>query len=217
MHYVIPIGIIGLIWLLSRAVKVKERPKKLKPAIDPDIESAVNEELAAMLPSPIGGVTDGQWSEFVRRSKVGRIDTISSSYGLGYFLMDMRQLQELGYVKNVTQVDYAGKKVWNGDWIEPYSLEMYLSNAKLQYEVFVRVMLGYMQAIKSKYAKYLHAQVEGQHKTDAGVISYSEKISMSGLMGAAHRAGLAGLGKWLEGDRKPSTTEAFLRFNGLFL
>ena len=212
---------------LSRAIKNAETPGQLeavarmadrdgladtakalhaKADIRREIEK-VEQRFNAKVKSPIPGVDDTRWSSYVRWAKTGGLETITPAYNLGLFVLNMRTLEDFGYAKGVKKVDYKGKQVWKGDFIEPYTLEGFLSDPRLQYEAFIKMSLNHREAILNRYKEYI-GQVDYQGK----------KMTLSGLMGVAKVAGLGGLDKWLgePSTRKPATDKAFIGANGMF-
>jgi len=175
-----------------------------------DILCAVKEvekTLPSRLESRLEGVSDDAWSEYVSYSKQGRLTTISPGYHLGYFLLGMESLQDLGYAINVKRQDYKGRLVKKGEWAGPYSLEGFLSDPMLQYEAFARKTKNDANYILKRHSDKIGMEFEGKQAT------------LSGLVAVAKQAGLSGMEKWMtetSEKRKPNTTKAYLLANGIF-
>jgi len=160
---------------------------------------------AAPVKSPIEGVSDAAWGTFVAWGRQAKPSTITANYNLGAYLTNMRTLVDQGLAKNERQVDYNGRKVWQADWVPPHTLERFLADAELQYQVFRRQMVAHAKHILKTHRDQLGKTIEGKTAT------------LSGLLGASKQAGLGGLAKWLANDnRKSATTEAYLATTGLF-
>lgn len=194
--------------------------------------------------SPNGLISDSMWTKYVRSVTSAAQKTISSSYNLGMFLIGMRVLQDFGYAKNVVKKDYKGKQVFMGDWVPPATLELFLSDAMLQYEVLLKLTNSHYKTIKARYPRFLEVvpgfdftqktpaklildkdgEVVSRVPPEAGkeipvdrkVPGIDADVTLSGLLAVAKIAGLGGLDKWLSGDRKQATTNAFNKSNGIF-
>jgi hypothetical protein len=188
-------------------------PTETDKSIDKDIEevvtkveetkTAVSSLNIASLKSPIPKVTDKQWQTYVKKSISAKQGTVSKGNNLGMFLIGMRILEDQGYTKDVTK-DTAG--VWQGTWIAPYSLRAFLDDANLQYAVFKKMTMEHFSGIMKRYK-------------DPIVLEGLPKPTLSGLLGVAKQAGPTGLDKWMKESptaRKPNTTAAYTRTNGIF-
>lgn len=184
-----------------------EIPKEMEKAL----EERANEELPPIIKSPIAGVSDGQWTGYVKTIARGKQGTITPGYSLGYFLIGMRALETIGFVKNVKKGTYKGRSVWLGDWVSPYSLERFLSSPQLQYEAFLKYSM-YQKNYIDKNLKKSIGMIENLYDVD----KKEYKISLSGIMGLAWQGGNQGAKDWLDGFRKPATSEMFARTNGIF-
>lgn len=184
--------------------------EELTPKIDPNDFNK----------SPIGGVSDETWGLFALWGAQGKVNTITPGYNLGAFIMSMRQLQDLGWAKNVRRQDYNGRKVWKGEWVEPHSLDRFLSSPAEQYQAFAEIM--------ARNAKAIRARGELQYQATPGsplaplVMGESQieghPVTFSGLLGVSKQAGLQGLYLWLTdaANRKANTTKAFIETTGIF-
>jgi hypothetical protein len=187
-----------------------ETPKALEAAEDLQEQADIHKEIQAEvkelppnLPSPFPGVVgDEAWRKYVKLQRQAGIGTITKSFLLGMFLLGMRVLEDVGMAKGVKLQDFNGRQVFRGDFVPPITQARFLSDATLQYEAFKRMTAGHARYILAKYPDV----VKEGHTT------------LSGLLGVAKQAGLAGMDKWLteQTTRKESTTAAFKRVNGIF-
>ena len=170
-----------------------------------DIVCAVEESEKSRLPSDLKVPptmlkyikTPGAWNKFVKALKLGKVGTKTPKNYLGLFNLGYRRLEDLGYVTDVSKDD---KGVWSGTWRPPLSEEEFLSNAKLQYDAFVKHIIRNARVIARR------------HKNDI-----TDKRTLSGLLGVAHRRGLKGMAEWLKDPSKyPKATTIYERTNQLF-
>lgn len=195
--------------------------KETEQFVQQELDKATVKALPAILPTPSflssskvdanGKKIDTpspRWTRYVQSVKTGGLGTITPNFNLGVFGLNMRTLEDFGYAKNVRKTNYNGRQVWRGDFIGAAdSLEKFLSDGTVQYEVFLKMTNRHYAYITSKKNLVLYddsKQIEGVTPT------------YSGLLAVAKFAGLSGLDKWLAGDRKPATTEAFKKSNGIF-
>ena len=144
-----------------------------------------------MLSSPITGVSDSQWTEFVKRSKWGNKDTRTDSKLYGWFLFTLEDLKDFAGIDNPTED----------------RLNQFLSSSDEQYAAMVAMTKNHEGYIKrSSIRGAIGNQFDG------------EAITMSGLLGLSHQLGLRGLENWLaDGSvRTNETIEAFQSTNGAF-
>jgi hypothetical protein len=163
-----------------------------------------------VFPSPWGNVPDLGWTKFVTgmRGKDPRV--ITPGYTLGLFNFGMRRLVDIGLANNPHQGEYKGKKVWLADWAGPLQPgpDKFLGDADTQYKAFIRSNQLYAGQIKKEIPEAIGATLDGK------------TVTLSGLLAVAHRAGWAGLRKWLSdaptrAEHKQST-EIFNKLNGAF-
>lgn len=128
--------------------------------------------------SPLEGVEDESWTEFV--TLMGNPKTVGKealSGHLGLFLFHPLRLNRLGIT---------------GDG-------RFLRSPAAQYRALVMSCEDYSPLLKR---------------------SVTEKQTLSGLLGVAHRAGLRGARKWIKSDddkaKHPFTTATFELVNGVF-
>lgn len=152
-------------------------------------------------------VMDEYWTLYVKSVQTGGQTTITPTYNLGLFGLGMRILEDFGYAKNVKKVNYNGKLVWKGDFAGPYSLESFLADANLQYEVFLKMTANHFNYISKKHKGIMYFNQ---------ILVNGKQITYSGLLAVAKFAGLSGMDKWITGDRKEATTKAFEKSNAIF-
>jgi len=168
-----PIVIGGLAFLVLLALFGKSAEAGEK---SPTTKTAAGEKV---LKSPLASVTDAQWTAFVRAMATAPFSFESPKNFFGAFLFGIRRLADLGVVKNPRKVG----TIWVGDWVKPK--EVFLSSPALQYEVFGKSMKAYVSVIAKRYQSAIGTTINGK------------KVTLSGLLGAAHAAGGEGLGKWI--------------------
>lgn len=161
--------------------------------------------------SPVPEASDAAWRRFVGVIGDGKSNSVTPNYHLGIFRQGARKLADLGVMTNVRRGrppaigDYAGDRdVWVGEWVAPYSLERFLSDPALQYQLFARDV-----------AK-LRAVVLQRHRAVLGQTRAGHVATLSGLIAVALRAGTRGLAEWLKNTPTNNTTRAFVEATGLF-
>lgn len=240
MHVLIPIGLIGALVLLVVKGKahasgfLKAASKPDTPTLPPGVavkpsnmaqdvfheiqRYIANGKKIASTPkevvSPIDGISSAKWLQYERTQRSAGLNTISPNYNLGLYLMNMRTLADLGLADNPHKDNYNGKQVWKADWRKPYTLEGFLSNAKLQMDTFAKLARLHAKTIQSRFQDWL-----GIPLNDQGSEWEKAPVTLSGLMAVAKQAGLGGLEKWLSSTpdkRFASTSEAYRKANGVF-
>ncbi len=131
----LPIGVLGLLILALSGKKAKAAPG----------EAAPPGELA----SPFAGVPAAVWSKFVKVMARGKETTVTPGQMFGLFLMGIRRLADLGLVANIRRATSRGRTIWMGDWISPYSAQMFLDSSRLQYQTFVKSMVNYAKKYRA--------------------------------------------------------------------
>lgn len=129
--------------------------------------------------------------------------------GIGLFGANARRLEQLGLMTEVKQIPFEETKLYMGKFKGSLTLQEFLSNPKLQLKVFSLNMKDYKEQIeKGPLKKFIGKTIDG------------EEITLSGLLGLAHQAGIKGAMKWLkkakDREKFPHTTEMFYQTNGLF-
>lgn len=163
----------------------------------------------SMLPpgrgSPLPGVPLAAWERFVTVMVVAPRGHRGPRGRMGYFGLDARRLADVGFMRRPRKTEVGGESgVWAGEWAPPLSEGAYLGSAAAQYEALSRSM----RDLSGHVAPLVGRSLEG------------ERASLSGLLGAAHLAGRAGVLSWA-GDpeaRKKfrGTTASYHRTNGIF-
>lgn len=144
--------------------------------------------------SPIGGVPNEAWSDFVARIAREQV-TFTSPHHVGQFRQRRSRLAELG--------------------IDPGSV---VGSPEAQASALCADMGdAYRHAVDSGLvAEYRGMAVE----IPASGMAQPIEVTLSGVMGVIQAAGIEGAAGWLEDpeDRRrfPHTTQAFLRTNGVF-
>lgn len=180
-------------------------PAGVDPQTQADIDSQLASEknkIPAVLPSPLSGVSEDAWTKYVLAWKTGKLNTVTAGMALGLWQTGMRLLQDVGMVKNVKLVPVNGKQVWKGEFVPPLTLDIFLSDASVQYEAFKRATVRDANYLRSKYASKMKA----------------DNITLSGLLAVARYAGLKGSELWLTKpeERKAATTAIYEKFKGYF-
>jgi hypothetical protein len=159
--------------------------------------------------SPLEGIDDAEWTCYVRRARVARVDSISPSYRLGAFALSATELADAGMMTEAYKGVHEGRKgVWLGEWAEGQGLASFLGSAAQQYEALVALTKIQARAILARHRAVLGTSIDGQ------------VVTLSGLLAVARKAKLGGLRQWVtsEEDRAafPESGALFARFNGLF-
>lgn len=139
----------------------------------------------SMLPperrSPLPGVPLRAWERFVAIMVVGPRDARGPRGRMGYFGLDARRLADVGFMRSARKATVGGEPgTWTGEWVDPLSESSFLGSAPAQYEAFGRSM----------------RDLAGRVTPLVGRVLEDERASLSGLLGAAHLAGRAGVAAW---------------------
>jgi hypothetical protein len=160
--------------------------------VQEDLREAVDQTLALGPGSPLVGVGDGAWREFVTRLE-REPATFNSSRHVGQYRQRRERLAELGVdPRTLLGSTQAQRSALDADLVDAH----------------------HHAATAGDLSKHVgrSVAVPGREKT--------ETITLSGVLGVIQCAGLDGATGWLEspGDRKkfPHTTQVFLRTNGVF-
>ena len=121
--------------------------------------------------------------------------------------MTVRRLCDLGAMADPTVAHYNGRQIWDARWVDPANLRAFQSAPMLQYRLFSDSIVDYAHA--PEVVNAIGKTVEGK------------KVTRSGALMLAHRAGLVGMGSWLRkrSNREKfadNTTAFFDRANGIF-
>lgn len=159
----------------------------------------------SLLVSPLPGVPDASWTRFALGMATASPGSRSARGHLGMFRMGLPRLEDLGYLKQ-KKAEGTGAPVV--EWQAPLSEKVFLLSPELQYQAFSESMVDHRKQILARHGGALGRVLAGRPAT------------LSGLLGVAHQAGLAGLDTWIAagGDRKryPNTTAAYVRWVRLF-
>lgn len=200
----------------STAKVVMRRARDLQEALDSETTPAPSELYKGLKrnePIPIFNLA---WTRFVE-SLVHNPSEVTESGHIGFFLFAPRRLIALGIASNLRkeekeikgEKDAKKKKVWVVDFVAPMTLDTFLSSTKAQYDVLVKSILDYLPAV-------LDPEIAGY----VGKVAEGKKITVSGLLAIAQRAGVDNLKKWLanpgERSRYPNTRESFLKSTEVF-
>jgi hypothetical protein len=166
-------------------------------------DSLIDDGEGVPLTSEIDGVSDEQWTEFVRGMMAARLSAVSESNNLGMFEMTPRRLADFKYVERLTRSRYDrpdGKKhtIWVAKFIAPMTTSKFLRSPRAQYHVFCQSMRDYVARI------------------DAGEVDACDDLSLSGTLAVLHRGGPGGARTWARGDRFESTVALVERVDGVF-
>lgn len=153
------------------------------------------------------GLTRNQWIAFLKVATCGNPRTVSPSFRLGVFGFHVRRLCDLGAMTDPKVIQYNGRQVWDGHWLDPGSLAAFQSAPMVQYRLFAESMKRYHT--RPEVIRAIGQFIDGS------------KVSQSGALMLAHRAGLSGMQSWLAdpGIRlkfRDNTTAFFEKANGIF-
>lgn len=171
-----------------RIVVVDNLPAAQPTGLPPEAVPQMQERVPG---SPLGGVPDGAWHEFVSRLS-REAPTFNSSRHVGQYRQRRERLAELGIDPRAIQSTTAQRAALDADLVDAH--QRLVETGDLQTHVGRRIA------------------VPGADD--------AQTATLSGILGVVQCAGLDGAIGWLErsNDRKryPHTTQAFLRTNGVF-
>jgi hypothetical protein len=163
----------------------------------------------SMLPpakeGPLPGIPLIRWERFITIMAVAPKRQITPRGRMGMFGMDARRLADVNFMDKPRKVTMGSETgVWTGEWKSPLSQETFLASTPAQYEAFKRSM----KQMAPKISGFVGRNIDGRPAT------------LSGLLGVGHLAGESGVEGWVKDPttrkRFKSTTENFLRTNGIF-
>ena len=163
----------------------------------------------SMLPAakdgPLNSIPLASWGRFVSIMAIAPRNQVTPRYRLGTFGMDTRRLADVGFMTNPHKATVGGEHgVWVGQWNRPLTTDKFLDSMPAQYEAFKRSAIKMIPVVSGFVGK----EVEGT------------KCTLSGLLGAGHLAGEAGVKSWVEDPavraRFKATTANFAKTNGIF-
>lgn len=157
------------------------------------------------VPSPIPGISDVKWTQFLLAMVVAPLDSVSASNGYGLFNMKMRRLADLGLVKGETATRGTSKRmIWVGDFVPPMTAERFLSSREAQRSAFGESMRRYVAAL-----------ADGSIPKPSG--GWPAKTTLSGALAILHRCGPQGLSTWADESKRFADTETLVtKANGIF-
>lgn len=194
----------------AAAIASQEGQTDQAAALQKAYDSARVENGTVTFISPIANLKPEYWTRFVNCLKGNNAKLITPGFALGLFGFGARRLVDVGLMTNPHQGEYKGKTVWTGTWVSPLNINKFLADAALQYKALFASMRDYATRVKNS------ANVRGL----IGKSIDGQAITLSGILGVAHKAGWSGMQKWFASadDRKKftATTQAFKTCNGIF-
>lgn len=194
----------AVVGLASGTILLLSRGEDDPPPLHVSIDGFSHREEGIEVPLAL---TRKQWLAFLKAATCGTPRTISPSFRLGVFGFHVRRLCDLGAMTEPKVIHYQGRQVWDAHWLNPSSLATFQAAPMLQYTLFT-------DSIKRYFACPEVAQAVGQ-------LIDGQKVTQSGALMLAHRAGLSGMSSWLQDPSirerfSNNTTAFFLRANGIF-
>lgn len=153
-------------------------------------------EVVPDLPSPLEGVDDAAWTEFVRRMRVQGVGDVSRSNAVGMFAIMPRRLVDLGLASHLKRGKLrGGRTAYAAAFVPPLTSREFLGSPARQYDAFARSMVDYA------------GQLRGVDLCGS---------TLSGALAVLHRAGPRGMEALARGDLFPDTDVLRRRVEGLF-
>lgn len=198
----------AVVGLASGTILLLSRGEDEAPPLTVSIDGFSHREEGIEVPLAL---TRKQWLGFLRAATCGNPRTVTPSFRLGVFGFSVRRLCDLGAMANPKVIHYQGRQVWDAHWLNPSSLATFQAAPMLQYSLFT-------DSVKRFFAAPEVAQAVGQ------IIEGQEgptRVTQSGALMLAHRAGLSGMASWLQDPSirqrfSNNTTAFFERANGIF-
>ena len=158
--------------------------------------------------SPLSEANEEEWTKYVKLSRTHRGNAVSDNFRLGAYQLSARDLADAGFMTTAKKVEEEGHAVWVGEWAEEHSLEDFLKSPSEQYDALVALTKLHAGIIAEKHQDVIGTTIE------------NEKVTLSGLLAVARKAGRGGLASWLKSAKERSsfrdTTERFKKLNGIF-
>lgn len=167
---------------------------------------------ARVLPSPLEGVPDDDWTRWVIAMRTGETSDIGDSGALGMFAFKLRRLADIGLMNNVapTNARKTGRMSWTGDWVAPLTRDAFLNSPSIQYRALAASTQLYMNALAD-------GEITQPTFADGDKAETEKEISLSGALALLHKCGPRGFEQWgNESKRQPSTVALFGATNGIF-
>jgi len=190
----------GAILLLSRGEDEQRLPDPV--VINSDTFSHREDGIEVPL-----ALTRKQWLTFLKAATCGNPRTVSPSLRLGVFGFSVLRLCDLGAMAHPRKVKFGERIVWDAHWSNPANLAAFQSAPMVQYNLFTDSIKRY----------FVHPEIPAM----VGQTVDGQKISQSGALMLAHRAGILGAKSWTQdsGIRQQfseNTTAFFEQANGIF-
>src|SRR5512137_620120 len=194
----------AVVGLASGTILLLSRGEDEAPPLPISVDSFSHREEGIEVPLAL---TRKEWLGFLRAAMCGNPRTVTPSFRLGVFGFSVRRLCDLGAMADPKVIHYQGRQVWDAHWLNPSSLATFQAAPMLQYALFT-------DSIKQFFACPEIPQAVGQ-------IVNGQKVTQSGALMLAHRAGLSGMASWLQDPSirqrfSNNTTAFFERANGIF-
>lgn len=194
----------AVIGLASGTILLLSRGEEEPPPLHVSIDSFSHQDDGIEIPLAL---TRKQWLGFLKAATCGNPRTVTPSFRLGVFGLTVRRLCDLGAMVNPRVIHFEGRQVWDAHWRNPSSLKQFQAAPMTQYRLFTDSIKDYFAA--PEIAEAVGQTVEGQ------------KVTQSGALMVAHRAGLPGMASWLQDPSirqrfSDNTTAFFQRANGIF-
>lgn len=194
----------AVVGLASGTILLLSRGEDEAPPLTVSIDGFSHREEGIEVPLAL---TRKEWLAFLKAASCGNPRTITPSFRLGVFGLTVRRLCDLGAMVNPKVIHYQGRQVWDAHWLNPSSLATFQAAPMLQYTLFTDSIKRYFAA--PEVAKAVGQIIEGQ------------KVTQSGALMLAHRAGLSGMTTWLQDPSNrerfsDNTTAFFNKANGIF-
>lgn len=194
----------AVLGLASGTILLLSRGEDEAPPLHVTVDAFSHREEGIEVPLAL---TRKQWLAFLRAATCGNPRTVTPSFRLGVFGLTVRRLCDLGAMANPKVIHFDGRQVWDALWLNPSSLATFQAAPMLQYSLFT-------DSIKRYFASPEIPQAVGQ-------VIDGQKVTQSGALMLAHRAGLPGMASWLQDPTirqrfSNNTTAFFERANGIF-
>lgn len=193
----------AIVGLASGTILLLSREEEGKP-LAMDLQASLSRQEETEVPLSL---TREQWLAFLRAASCGNPRTVTPSFRLGVFGFSVRRLCDLGAMANPRVIHFEGRQVWDALWLNPASLKSFQAAPMLQYRLFLDSIKGF--SASPEVIQAVGQAIDGQ------------KVTQSGALMLAHRAGLSGMDSWLQDPSirqrfSDNTTAFFKRANGIF-
>ena len=194
----------AIVGLASGTILLLSREEEARPLAMDALHASLPRQEEIEIPLSL---TREQWLAFLRAATCGNPRTVTPSFRFGTFGLSVRRLCDLGAMTNPRVIQFKERQVWDALWINPSSLRNFQTAPMLQYQLFTDSVRGYSE--RPEVIQAVGQTIEGQ------------KVTQSGALMLAHRAGLTGMASWLQDPSirqrfSENTTAFFQRANGIF-